>query len=188
MYLGTPEGDRSYTTKGRWKIFKGSPADPDAIIFEFESEPTGRMSFLVLEKKYEIRLLDRSRGDLDIAIPHTLTRVDRDAVDPVVVTLEPPGKELDLKKNQVLIVRLPSNPTTGFGWTMADSTEKVLQLQGEPDYVPDSTAPNNLGSGGTEIWRFRAIREGEQSLPFVYRRESESTPTDKTILLSVKVH
>lgn len=188
VYLKTPEGDRSYTTKGRWKIFHGSPADPNAIVFEFESEPTGLMSFLLLEKKYEIRLLNRSHGELDLAIPHTLTRVDRDAVDPVVVTPEPSGKEIELKKNQLLIVRLASNPTTGFRWSLADSTDRALQLQGDADYVPDSVAPDRLGSGGTEIWRFRAFRDGDQSLQFVYRRGSEMAPTDKTISLNVKVH
>ncbi|HET9886740.1 MAG TPA: protease inhibitor I42 family protein [bacterium] len=187
-YLNTSEGDQNYTTKGKWRIFHGSPGDPHAIIYEFESKQTGVMSFLVLEKLYEIRLLDRSHGELDIAIPHTLTRVDRDAFDPMVVSLEPPGKELDLKKNQLLVVRLTSNAATGFHWSLADSTGGVLQLQGDPDYVPDSEGPNMVGTVGTELWRFRAAHEGNQSLVFVYRRSAEVSPTDEKITLTAKVH
>jgi predicted secreted protein len=186
LYLGTPEGDRSYTTKGRWKILRGSPADPNATIYEFDSDPTGRMSFLVLEKKYELRLLSQSRAELDIAVPHSLTRIGRDAVDPIVLTPEASGREIELRKDQLLVVRLSSNPSTGFRWALTDSTEKVVELQGDSDYVPDSIGAS-LGSGGTEIWRFKAIREGEQSLSFVYRRADESAPGDKTIALKVKV-
>jgi predicted secreted protein len=187
-YVGTPEGDKTYTTKGKWKILHGSPDDPDAIIYEFESKQTGVMSFLVLERLYEIRLLDRSHSELNIAIPHTLTRVGRDAFDPLVVTLEPPGKELELKKNQLLVVRLTSNATTGFHWSLADSTGGILQLQGDPDYVPDSEGANVVGTAGTELWRFRAAREGNQSLVFVYRRPAETSPSDEKITLTAKVH
>jgi predicted secreted protein len=44
-----------------------------------------------------------------------------------------------------------------------------------------------LGSGGPEIWRFKGVRGGEQSLSFVYRRANESAADDKTIALKVKV-
>lgn len=186
LYLGTPEGDRSYSTKGRWKILRGTPADPNATIYEFDSDPTGRMSFLVLEKKYELRLLSQSHVELDIAVPHSLTRVDRDAVDPIVLTPEAPGREIELRKSQLLVVRLASNPSTGFRWSLADSTERVVQLQGDSDYVPDAIGAS-LGSGGTEIWRFKGVRGGEQSLSFVYRRANESAADDKTIALKVKV-
>jgi len=188
MYLGTSEGDRSYRSKGRWKILHGTPDDPNAIIYEFESKQTGVLSFLVLERLYEIRLLDRSHGELNLAIPHTLTRVDRDAFDPIVVTLEPPGKELELEKNQLLVVRLASNATTGFHWSLADSTGGILQLQGDPDYVPDSAGPQMVGTAGIELWRFKAARDGNQSLVFAYRRATESSPSDETITLKAKVH
>jgi len=187
VYLGTVDGDRTYTTKGDWKVFRGSAADPGAAIYEFESDETGPMSFLVLGKKYELRLLNRSRAELDTPIPHSLTRVDRDAIDPIVLTPEPPGRDIDLVKNQVLIIRLPSNRATGSSWSMAESGKKVVQLQGDPDYLPDA-ATSNAAGGGIEIWRFKAIRDGEQSLPFVHRRPGEdSTASDQTITIVVKV-
>jgi copper homeostasis protein (lipoprotein) len=187
VYLGTVDGDRTYTSKGDWKVFRGSAADPNASVYEFESDQTGPMSFLVLGKKYELRLLDRSRAELDTPLPHSLTRVDRDAVNPAVLTPEPPGRDIDLVKNQVLIIRLPSNRSAGFRWSMADPIQKVVELQGDPDYVFDATISDAAGGEGIEIWRFKGIREGEQSLPFVYRKGESSTPSDKTITIVVKV-
>jgi predicted secreted protein len=61
-----------------------------------------------------------------------------------------------------------------------------VQLQGDSDYVPDAIGAS-LGSGGTEIWRFKGVRGGEHSLSFVYRRANESAADDKTIALKVKV-
>jgi predicted secreted protein len=182
-HLGTADGVRKHTTKGDWKTIRGSAADPTATIYEFESDHTGPMSFLVLGNKHELRLLDRSRVELDTPLPHSLTRVDRDALAPLVLTPEPPGRDVDLVENQLLIIRLPADRSR---WSMADSTQSVVKLQGDPDYVPDS--PGSSAGGGTEIWRFKATREGEQTLAFVHRNPGEPpASSDETITIVVKV-
>lgn len=91
----------------------------------------------------------------------------------VTVTANDTGHIIDLARGQELIVRLASNRTTGYGWTLADSAERVLAPQGEPEYVRDPTRFNEVGVGGTEVWRLKATRAGQQTLRFHYRRPWE---------------
>jgi len=44
------------------------------------------------------------------------------------------------------------------------------------------------GSGGNEIWEFRAMRKGEQMIKLVYKRPWEKEPPLKTKEIMVKVN
>lgn len=69
-------------------------------------------------------------------------------------------------------VTLPSNPTTGFRWELANiSSTAMLAQDGESEYVlPESTA---IGAGGQEIWSFKALKRGTVSVSLVYSQSWE---------------
>ena len=77
---------------------------------------------------------------------------------------------LEVKKGQVFQVQLKGNPTTGYGWEVAEVDEKVIQQQGEAEFKADSSL---LGAGGTETLRFKAVGMGKATLKMVYRRSWE---------------
>ena len=67
-----------------------------------------------------------------------------------------------------------SNPTTGYGWRISDSSEDgILEKDGSPLYeTPDSGL---MGAGGTETWTFNVIGSGG-SVSLEYVREWEESP------------
>ena len=83
------------------------------------------------------------------------------------------GKTVQLANGGTLIVALPSNPTTGFSWSVAESSGAQLELQGEPAYVPAGSTSPVVGAGGTEVFTFAAVDDGTAMLTLVYRRPFE---------------
>jgi len=74
-----------------------------------------------------------------------------------------------------LVVRLPSNPTTGYRWSLAQQSTAVLEPEGAPSYEKGA---GDAGAGGIEIWRFAPTQAGEGTLRLEYRRlwEADAAP------------
>ena len=86
-----------------------------------------------------------------------------------------------------LTVTLESNPTTGFEWALVTITdETVLEEEGHAFMAPEAGAP--LGTGGEEVWTFKALKEGESTIGMEYRRPWEQgVEPDKVFVLTVVV-
>ena len=78
---------------------------------------------------------------------------------------------LQTKVGEKFEIVLASNPTTGFGWSLAKKldTNKVELLSS--DYIP--TKPQLTGSGGSEVWCFIAVKSGKTKIVFKYSRPWE---------------
>jgi inhibitor of cysteine peptidase len=86
----------------------------------------------------------------------------------VVVTAADEGREVQLAAGQVLVVRLQANPSTGYGWQLAEpEAEAIVRQIGKGEFEPDSDL---LGAPATQVLRFESVREGETTLSFEYRR------------------
>ena len=97
------------------------------------------------------------------------------------------GRHLDVRDGDIIVVKLKANRASGFGWVMADSTGDVLVRAGNPVYVPNAAKKGNVGSGGMETWRFRAVHRGEQSMRLEYRRPWERNIPERTMRFTVTV-
>ena len=96
------------------------------------------------------------------------------------------GKTLVLKKGDTLVLRLASNPTTGFGWWVV-SKPKALKLL-ERTFVMSGKPPHPPGQGGTSVFRF-SVRSGQGRLKLVYRRSWEKgTPPSHSFALSIRAN
>jgi inhibitor of cysteine peptidase len=95
--------------------------------------------------------------------------------EPMNVTDANSGDSVALARNQQLVVRLPSNPTTGYRWALAQQSTPVLEPEGAPTYEKGAGA---AGAGGTETWRFAPTQAGEGTLRLEYRRlwEADAAP------------
>jgi inhibitor of cysteine peptidase len=82
------------------------------------------------------------------------------------------SREVSLKKGDRLLVQLAANPTTGYSWNLQIMGDNILS-QGKSQYKPSDKSGNLVGSGGTEIWKFRAQHPGSTRLDFSYARPWE---------------
>jgi predicted secreted protein len=130
----------------------------------------------------DANLLDAHLKELPATVPHTL-----DLVPEPVVRGGMAGGAISLKVGAVMEVRLDANHTTGYSWIVAPVANPVLMRQGKAEYL-DNAAENRVGAGSVEVWRFKAMKAGKQSLQFEYRRPWEKgTPPAKMVTFSVTV-
>ncbi|OGN99829.1 MAG: hypothetical protein A2Y90_02225, partial [Chloroflexi bacterium RBG_13_52_12] len=68
-------------------------------------------------------------------------------------------KDIELIRPGSLIVRLASNPTTGYEWGEAEISASSVVVQASRDFVgPEDTGM--VGSGGTDVWVFDSKESG----------------------------
>ncbi len=85
------------------------------------------------------------------------------------------GGEIAVQQGQAVVVALESNPSTGYGWEVAQNDGGVLMLEGKPQFesVPPQGTPL-LGAGGTQTFRFKTVGSGTAELKLVYHRPWET--------------
>ena len=95
------------------------------------------------------------------------------------------GRTVEVQAGQSLTVRLPSNATTGFRWTVA--SERLVKQVGESTYDAPQE-PGIVGAGGTETFKFKADSPGSGELKLEYRRPWEKgVAAEKTWSVTVIV-
>jgi len=80
------------------------------------------------------------------------------------------GSSIELEKGQVLVLKLASNPTTGYDWAYTGLDTAILQQKGDVAYKSDSAL---IGSGGVDTWTFEVVGSGQTHLQLVYHRNWE---------------
>ncbi len=97
------------------------------------------------------------------------------------------GRRYSLKRGQALGLRLPSNPSTGYGWQFVGAKPPQLQIT-DSSYQSAPAARGLVGSGGTQYWQFTARRPGTAVLRLAYHRAWEKlTPADKRYTLTLVI-
>ena len=98
------------------------------------------------------------------------------------------GKELRIDCGDLLIFRLPSNRSTGYSWSFAQSKRCLLGQVGETGYELPKSAKGLVGAGGTEVCRFRALGAGSLTITFAYARPWEKgVPPVRTLRWPVTI-
>jgi inhibitor of cysteine peptidase len=104
------------------------------------------------------------------------------------VTEEENGKDLLLDRGDLLVVHLPANRTTGFGWQPTFSKGGVIKAEGEAFYLANKASGRLVGAGGVESWMFRAEKAGSITLTLGYVRPWEKGKApEKTVAWPVTV-
>jgi len=107
------------------------------------------------------------------------------ALSPMTVTDQDNGKTIELAKGRTLVVELPSNPTTGYGWEVKGDPAP-LKLISSDFKQPDESG--KAGAPGVQQFRLEAGAAGTSTLKLVYRRpwEKHVAPA-RTFSLNVNV-
>lgn len=105
---------------------------------------------------------------------------------PVTASISDSGGTASLVPYQPLVVRLPSNPSTGYVWSYVVAGDDVLRLDTITGEAP--AADGMVGVPGLEVWSFRAQGAGRAVLTYIYARpwEKNALPA-KTFMLNVEV-
>lgn len=83
------------------------------------------------------------------------------------------GKRARVRVGNIIVIRLPGNPTTGYQWQAVPMPNPVVRLIGQPQYAPNPQRPNTVGSGGTFVFTFQVIQPGTGAIRLVYARSWE---------------
>jgi inhibitor of cysteine peptidase len=100
------------------------------------------------------------------------------------------GTTQQLKKGEVMVVSLESNPSTGYAWVATITDPKVLVQMGEPQYQEPSSSSSNpvVGAAGTQTFFFQAAETGSTTLTLEYKRGWEDTVApEKTVTIYIEV-
>ena len=81
------------------------------------------------------------------------------------------GTQRTLHRGDLLVVRLPANASTGYGWKLRSGARTVLALVGRAYVPPKDTT--RVGAPGTAVLRFRAAAAGKTVLRLGYARSWE---------------
>lgn len=76
-----------------------------------------------------------------------------------------------VKKGKPFVVKMPSNPTTGYSWRWNKDRSVANVDSVSHQYVAKKS--NAIGSGGLEIWTFKSNKRGIYYLQFEYSRSWE---------------
>ena len=97
------------------------------------------------------------------------------------------GKQITVQTGDIVTVTLVSNPTTGYSWQVMQIDNSIFIQDGGPKYKESPGAEGLVGAGGTETFRFKAIRAGETSLELGYMRPWESVQPIETFTIKVVI-
>ena len=97
------------------------------------------------------------------------------------------GSEVDshnLKIGQHIDVTLNSNPSTGYSWSWINKAAVTTVDSVAAISVGSNNAP---GSSNQEIWRFKAVKAGTDSIKFRYAQPWVGGAVGETRTLFIKV-
>lgn len=83
------------------------------------------------------------------------------------------GKTISLKSQEEVMVSLPSNPTTGYGWAMVEQDTDAAVAVVSKEFRRSASPAGSIGAGGVELFRLRLLKAGSFTVTFVYRRSWE---------------
>jgi inhibitor of cysteine peptidase len=98
---------------------------------------------------------------------------------------EDPNTTIEAEKGTEFAIALESNPTTGYQWQLAQPPDESVVELVSVEYEKKGT---EAGSGGTDVWTFKAAGAGETKLDFISVRpwEKDVAPeAEETFSVSV---
>jgi len=105
--------------------------------------------------------------------------------DKLVVTDPDKGRSIELREGQVLEVRLESQPTTGYKWSVHSDTTEKLTLIDQTETKPETPGYDRPVF---QIFKFRAQQNGSGKLHLVYARSWEkSKPPARSYELDITI-
>jgi inhibitor of cysteine peptidase len=94
----------------------------------------------------------------------------------VVLTEADTGATLTVPTGARLVVRLASNPSTGYGWTEVAPPGPTLRALGEP-VLEQAQSGGRVGAPGVQVFRYEVAAPGRARVALAYARPWEPAQT-----------
>ena len=88
------------------------------------------------------------------------------------LTADDNGNSEEMTAGDVFVIKLESNPTTGYIWSLKSLDHSVVLPNGNR-YI-SSCDGNMVGCGGVEYWQFKTVGKGETVISMEYHRPFET--------------
>lgn len=90
------------------------------------------------------------------------------------------GDSFNLKINDVINIKLKSNPTTGYRWVLSEEIDDSIISLIDSEFIQSKKDKELVGKGGYEIFSFKAISKGKTNIILNYERpwEEEVEPLE----------
>ncbi|MFZ5903098.1 MAG: protease inhibitor I42 family protein [Chloroflexota bacterium] len=96
-----------------------------------------------------------------------------------------PGKTVEVAAGNEFKIVIESNPSTGYHWELiGELDENIVQFVSK-DYRADE--PVIPGSGGADVWTFRALAAGETAITLAYYPPGEGEPAAQEVTFTIVV-
>jgi inhibitor of cysteine peptidase len=103
-------------------------------------------------------------------------------------TLPEPTDHIELitvKSGETFDLLVPFNSSTGYHWEILPELDVDLVAFVEQGYIPEE--PVMPGSGGMDVWTFRAVNTGDTTIVLGYYPPGEDTDPEETVTFSIRV-
>ena len=90
-----------------------------------------------------------------------------------------------LRPGKKLVLRLKSNPTTGYYWYETIGNDAVVELVSN-EYAPDPAPEGITGSGGAQVFTFTGVAPGRTEIDLVYKRSAGDVADRLSVRVEVK--
>ena len=87
----------------------------------------------------------------------------------IEVTMSNTGQTIHLNSNQILEIKLPATPSTGYNWYITKIDKGVITTIGDEEFLSDFIN-DRVGQLGTKIIRIAGISQGLSELTLEYKR------------------
>lgn len=88
----------------------------------------------------------------------------------VTVTLADSNKTIQLSSKQLLEIRLPANPTTGYAWIMKKNITLPTLIKLEQQDFISNQKEDMVGMSGTSVIWFKPTGKGPSYLQMIYKQ------------------
>ncbi len=97
------------------------------------------------------------------------------------------GQLAKLRVGNILVIRLPGNPATGYQWQAATTNSPALKLTVRPQYSPAASATAQAAASGTYTFTFQAVQPGNGSIRLYYVRANDPSHPRDSFAVGVNV-
>jgi inhibitor of cysteine peptidase len=92
---------------------------------------------------------------------------------------------ITVKMGESFDLVVPSNPSTGYHWEIIPELDETIVQMVSQDYIPEQ--PVMPGSGGVEVWTFRAVNAGDTTIVLGSYPPGNATDPQENVTFSVHV-
>jgi predicted secreted protein len=102
-----------------------------------------------------------------------------------VFQISDPAKQLETAAGNEFKIVIAANVTTGYHWELVEELNETIVQFVSREYRADE--PVMPGSGGADVWTFKAVSAGETTITLGYYPPSSGEEPEQTAVFSLTV-